>query len=193
MDTNRKVKRQLVKLPYLGHFVVTQTFDNKRAEALEQFQGVAVSAPEIAARYWRNFILPSGLLHPGKEHAVVVPLDSRLHSLGWHLASIGTVSGCDFHAREILRPVIVAGAYGFVVMHNHPSGVAVPSDKDRKATKMIEKAANVLGLHCVDHIIVPDRKEGFFSFRAAGLIGVEEDESGAAARPANVIPFTPGA
>ena len=75
-----------------------------------------------------------------------------------------------------LRPVIIGAAYGFLLVHNHPSGDPSPSRADRELTERIKKAAELMQLRFVDHVIVTDAAHLIpgcapcFSFREAGLI-----------------------
>ena len=73
------------------------------------------------------------------------------------------------HPREILRPVVVAAGYAFVIAHNHPSGEPSPSDSDRRVTQRIKDAASTLMVRLLDHVVIgsPGR---YFSFREAGLV-----------------------
>jgi DNA repair protein RadC len=81
----------------------------------------------------------------------------------------GTVNESLAHPREVLRPAIIHSAYAFVLVHNHPSGTAKPSEADLQITKCIASAARILQIHFLDHVIVG---EGFFSFQEAGLLCV---------------------
>jgi len=100
-------------------------------------------------------------------------VDTRLRLIGYTVVSVGTVSETSAHPREILRPVIVAAAHGFILLHNHPSGDASPSRADEMITRRIVEAAGIMQLHLLDHVIcgtpAPGRT-GYYSFREAGLI-----------------------
>jgi DNA repair protein RadC len=77
------------------------------------------------------------------------------------------------HPREIFRPAITHAAYGFVLVHNHPSGVASPSEADLQLTKRLVSAAGILQINFLDHVIVGQAMGGgksFFSFQEAGLL-----------------------
>ena len=56
-----------------------------------------------------------------------------------------------------------------ILAHNHPSGLAVPSEADNAATEQIRYALKALGVELVDHIIIADgdyvslRDSGFFN------------------------------
>jgi DNA repair protein RadC len=85
----------------------------------------------------------------------------------------GTLDESLAHPRDIFRPVIVHGAVGFVVVHNHPSGDARPSAADVRLTQRVVKGARILEVGFLDHVIVGRRirkHPGYFSFQEAGLL-----------------------
>jgi DNA repair protein RadC len=49
--------------------------------------------------------------------------------------------------REIFRPAIIHSAFAFVMVHNHPSGKAKPSEADLQLTKRVAAAAEILQIH----------------------------------------------
>jgi DNA repair protein RadC len=72
-----------------------------------------------------------------------------------------------------LRPVITRGAYGFVLIHNHPSGDPSPSRADEMVTRRLVEAAELMQVKFLDHVIIGRPSPGraaFYSFRSAGLI-----------------------
>jgi DNA repair protein RadC len=100
-------------------------------------------------------------------------MNTRLRPYAWHRVSLGTVSECHCHPREILRPVLAAGAYGFALMHNHPSGEPSPSRSDEAVTRRMVEASALMQIRLVDHVIVGEPAPGrspYYSFREAGLI-----------------------
>jgi len=60
--------------------------------------------------------------------------------------------------------------------HFHPSGELTPSEEDKKATKRLEMAGQILGIPVVDHIIVGECKENYYSFRANDLLNPDEEK-----------------
>ena len=129
----------------------------------------ALDSPEAVAAFWREAVAARPWFDPEKEHMAVLVLDTRLRLKGWHLAGIGTVNESLCHPREILRPVLVAAGYAFVMAHNHPGGDPAPSESDRLVTRRVKDAASVLMVRLLDHVVV-GTGERFFSFRAAGLV-----------------------
>ena len=107
------------------------------------------------------------------ENAIVVTVNSRLEHTSTTTVSIGTVNETTAHPREIMRPVISRNAYGFILIHNHPSGDPSPSRADHTITTELGKAAEIMKIRFVDHVIIgrpAPGHPGFFSFRAAGVI-----------------------
>ncbi len=136
--------------------------------AREQVLTVPLDTPE---RIY-EFFGPQ-MAHLPQEQVVVIPVDTRLRHLGTSVVSVGTVNESSAHPREIFRPVITRGAYGFVLVHNHPSGDPSPSRADEAITRRVVEAANLMQLRFLDHVIIgkpsPGRL-GYYSFREAGLI-----------------------
>jgi hypothetical protein len=70
---------------------------------------------------------------------------------------------------ETLPHFVIAGmGYGFTVMHNHPSGEPLPSESDKKFTRRLREAADLLQVQMVDHVIVGRGK--CYSFAGNGLM-----------------------
>jgi len=131
--------------------------------------------PEKLLGFWNAVIAAQPDFEPDKESVCVVMLSTRLRPFAWHRVSLGTVSESTAHPREILRPVILAAAHAFVLMHNHPSGDASPSRADEQVTRRMVEAASLLQIRFLDHLVVASgpREPGaspYYSFREAGLI-----------------------
>ena len=118
-------------------------------------------------------LLGAELRQLGKESLRVVLLDTRLHLLRVSEISLGSLAECIAHPRDIFRTVIEHNAYGFILVHNHPSGDPSPSDADRRLTIRIAEAARILQVNFCDHVILgipaPGRSP-YFSFKEAGII-----------------------
>ena len=134
---------------------------------------ITTDTPENLLRFWQEIIATQPDHEPDKESVVVVMMNTRLRPYAWHRVSLGTVSESHCQPREVFRPVIAAGAYGFALMHNHPSGDASPSSSDYSITRRINEAATLLQIRLVDHVIVGEPAPGrspYYSFREAGMI-----------------------
>ncbi len=118
--------------------------------------------PSSVAQILREHIGPTD-----REHFVVLFIDARSRVLGVHTVSVGTL-GCSLvHPRESFKAAILLGSSGVIYGHNHPSGDQTPSPDDRETTRRLVRAGELLGIPCLDHVIIG---EGYFSFREAGLL-----------------------
>ncbi len=82
--------------------------------------------------------------------------------------SQGGVSGTMVDHKLIVKKAVELLASSVILVHNHPSGVAKPSDDDKFLTDKIELAASLFDISVLDHLIVTSG--GYFSFRKEGLI-----------------------
>lgn len=145
------------------------------------------AAFELGKRLARQTALSEPLDTPEKIHAFLGPqlqnfpreslrvviLDTRHRLVHEEEVSLGTLNESLAHPREILRPAISHGAYGFVLVHNHPSGDPTPSEADRSLTRRIREAAELMQIHLLDHVIIGRERPGappYFSFKEHGLL-----------------------
>lgn len=68
----------------------------------------------------------------------------------------GTINCCNFHEADIYKRVLLSNCRKFILVHNHPSGIAKPSLDDRKVTEDMKKSSKLLGLNFLDHIVIGD-------------------------------------
>ena len=67
-----------------------------------------------------------------------------------------TINSCNFLESEIYKIVLLSNCRKFILVHNHPSGIAKPSLDDRKVTDDMKKSSKLLGLNFLDHIVIGD-------------------------------------
>lgn len=134
----------------------------------ERLGSVPLDSPQLIYDHFSHQL--NNLPH---ETALVVTLDTRLHHTSTTTISAGTVNETSAHPREILRPVVTRNSYAFILIHNHPSGDPSPSKADFRITENLVKAAEIMQIRFIDHIIIgrpyPGR-DPYFSFRSAGTI-----------------------
>jgi DNA repair protein RadC len=110
--------------------------------------------PEQAAEYWRLHIATADHFDPERECFVVLILNTRRRIRGHNVMSHGTLDTILVHPREVFRVAIVAAASAVVLMHNHPSGDASPSEADIKVTRDLIRAGQLLKLEVLDHVVI---------------------------------------
>lgn len=82
--------------------------------------------------------------------------------------SQGGVSGTMVDHKLIVKRAVELLASSVILIHNHPSGVAKPSEDDKFLTDKIELAASLFDISVLDHLIITSG--GYFSLRKEGLI-----------------------
>ncbi len=96
-----------------------------------------------------------------REHLVVLNLDVKNRPINWHIVSIGNLTNSLADIGNIFKTAILSNANGFILFHNHPSGLAIPSIEDRSITARILISSQYLGIKMLDHIVVSSRKNGY--------------------------------
>jgi len=58
------------------------------------------------------------------------------------------------HPREVVRRCLAHNAAAVILAHNHPSGVAEPSQADRDITAELKRALALIDVRVLDHFII---------------------------------------
>ncbi len=103
-----------------------------------------------------------------QEHFVCISLNGANEVIEKRIVTIGLLDKSPVHPREVFADVIADRAAAVILVHNHPSGDARPSEADRRTHAQLTEAARILGLRVLDNLIVT--RKGHFSFQEAGLI-----------------------
>mgnify|MGYP000222574266 CR=1 FL=1 len=91
-----------------------------------------------------------------QEVLKVLLLDSRNRLIKVEDVFKGSLNENVFSPREIFKLAFDYNAASIILVHNHPSGDAEPSDADIKMTKKIIRLGEMLGINVLDHLIVGD-------------------------------------
>jgi DNA repair protein RadC len=124
--------------------------EHARAVALRRFRpGIEISDP-IDARH----LLEDRFR--GLEHEVfaMLCLDNRRRVIAYVELFRGTIDGASVHVREVVKAALKCNAASVIFAHNHPSGVAEPSQSDEQITRRLRDALALVDIDYVDHIIV---------------------------------------
>lgn len=157
---------------------------NVDVSALQDVPGIGPSKALLLAasmEFSRRRIRPDGLRIRGakdvlplvqhlvdrpQEHVVTVSLSGAHEVIQTRTVSIGLLTSCPIHPREVFVGPISDHAYSVILAHNHPSGDPTPSQEDRQVTQQLTAAAKTLGMKLLDHIIFARR--GYYSFQEHG-------------------------
>ena len=89
-----------------------------------------------------------------REVFSVLLLDSQHQLLEYKELFFGTIDSASVYPREIAKAALESNAVAVILAHNHPSGVAEPSQADIAITEKIQRALNLVDIRTLDHIIV---------------------------------------
>lgn len=126
-------------------------------------RGEAMRSPQTVRRY-----LSAHLRDAGHEIFAALFLDSQHRVLRFEKLFTGTLDSAAVYPREVVKRALTLGAGALIFAHNHPSGVAEPSDADRRITQRLVEALGLFDISVLDHFIVGDGD--VFSFAERGLL-----------------------
>lgn len=103
-----------------------------------------------------------------QEVFIVLFLDTQNRVVAFEELFQGTLGQTSVYPREVVKRALVHNAASVILAHNHPSGLAQPSQADRLLTEALKQALSLVDVHVLDHFIVVSGK--MFSFVEQGLI-----------------------
>lgn len=107
--------------------------------------------------------------HRERETFACLFLDTRYRPISWEELFWGSVNRAHVHPREVLKRGIELNAAALVLAHNHPSGVAEPSQADLQLTRELKDLLRRVDIEVIDHVIVSPHTS--VSLAARGLLG----------------------
>lgn len=123
----------------------------------------SLTSPSLTHHY-----LASRLVNKDREIFVVIFLNNQNHVITLEEMFIGTYNCVEVHPREVARRALQHNAAALILAHNHPSGIAEPSQADRNLTRKIEQVCELIDVRIIDHIIIG--KGQYVSFAERGWI-----------------------
>lgn len=81
-------------------------------------------------------------------------LDNRHRPIAFEELFRGSIHGASVYPREVVRRCLAHNAAAVIFAHNHPSGVAEPSQADREITAQLKRALDLIEVRVLDHFIV---------------------------------------
>jgi len=147
-----------------GDIVTCQGIGTARAIAIR-------ALPELARRYFSES-LPSGkairspadteaflkarMRHLDHELFCCLFLDNRHRVLRFDELFRGTIDGTSVYPREVVKEALAVNAAAVILAHNHPSGIAEPSQADERITRRLKSALELVDIRLLDHLVIGD-------------------------------------
>jgi len=136
---------------------------SRRALQEEMQRGDALNSPRAVRDYLQ-------LLLGGRQHEVflVLFLDTQHRVIATEELFHGTLSQTSVYPREVVKRALAHNAAAVILAHNHPSGVAEPSQSDQLLTSALKQALALVDVRVLDHFIVAMGQT--LSFAEKGLL-----------------------
>ena len=112
-------------------------------------RGTALTSPRAAQDF-----LSLRYAHLEHEVFVVLFLDTRHRLIDCRELFRGTVDGASVHPREVVKEALARNAATVILAHNHPSGVAEPSQADELITRRLKDALALVDIRVLDHLVI---------------------------------------
>ena len=131
--------------------------------------GQVMNTPELIINFVR---MKMGLMR--HECYMLIFLNSEKHFVEYRVIAEGT-NDCVFaYVRNIVEVMVMSRECRSVILvHNHPSGICMPSQHDIDATKRIKSALESAGVDMLDHLIVTH--DDYFSFASHNMLGFQKN------------------
>jgi DNA repair protein RadC len=136
---------------------------SRRAMREELSARSALTSPGAVRDYLRL-----SLAHRQHEVFVCIWLDAQHKVVGAEEAFRGTLTQTSVYPREIVKKALARNAAAVIFAHNHPSGVAQPSQADELLTRNLREALALVEVKVLDHFIVAGNQA--ISFAERGLL-----------------------
>ena len=103
-------------------------------------------------------------------------LDNRNRVISFDELFYGTIDGANVHPREVVKAALKHNASSAIFAHNHPSGVAEPSQADQRLTRRLQDALSLVDVRVLDHIVVGEGDPVSFAERVLILPAHNNEE-----------------
>ncbi|EXJ10441.1 RadC family protein [Nitrincola nitratireducens] len=120
----------------------------------------ALESPQVVRRY-----LSAKLRHEPREIFACLLLDNRHRVIRYEALFFGTINAASVYPREVVKLALAYNAAAVILSHNHPSGVAEPSQADRHITDRLVEALAVVDIRVLDHMVIGDSEVVSFAER----------------------------
>ncbi len=126
-------------------------------------QGPGFHSPQAVKDYLR-----AELRHQQREVFSVLFLNNQHHLLAYRELFQGTIDAASVYPREVVKLALAHNAAAVILAHNHPSGIAEPSQADRRITQRLQEALALVDIRVLDHLVVGEAE--VLSFAERGLL-----------------------
>ncbi len=146
---------ELKKVPGVGEHIATffpllmevnRYYEVKKNEKYDEMKHI---------EDYGKYLLPR-FINRKNETVFLLCIDAKCKVLSCEMVGEGSVNSAGVPIRRIVEMALKVGACTAVLAHNHPSGVAIPSEDDIHTTRQLAHALRAVDIILLDHIVVAD-------------------------------------
>ncbi len=108
-----------------------------------------LTTPRSSADY-----LQAQLQHCDEEVFAILYLNNQHQPIHFEKLFYGTIDAASVYPRVVVKKTLEQNAAAVIIAHNHPSGIAEPSEADRNITQRLQKALSLVDIRLLDHFVI---------------------------------------
>lgn len=136
-------------------------FEIQKIQRIENSEKIKISGPSNVY----NIPHIQEIKDATQEHLIVMTLNKKNIVTTIELIAVGKTGSINIDLKDVIRPAIIQGSSGIIIVHNHPSGYVDPSKQDIEFSMRVSELSRLFNIELMDHIIVG---QGYLSMREMG-------------------------
>lgn len=181
-DTHQIARQLLAEFGTFAHVLEARAEDLQRVQGMTAHAAILVGLVlDVSRRYLLDRASGGNIMHNleecgeylipffyGKrdEEVYMLALDAKARVINCQKIGDGSVNSANVPVRKIVAAALNVNAVTVILAHNHPSGIALPSQEDIDATALVRSALDTVGITLLDHLIIAD--SDFVSLKQSG-------------------------
>ena len=137
---------------------LARTYVERKNSTINNYKGESDLNQKIALKF----------IGRTEETVAVILLDAKGKIIYEGIITKGSVNAVNIYLRKIIELITLYNASSILIAHNHPSGIAVPSQEDIETTAKLSNIFQSMNINFLDHIIVADHD--FVSLKECSVI-----------------------
>ena len=124
---------------------------------------IQIKSPDDVSKYANKIIG-----NKTKEHLLIIMLNTKNQIIASSICHVGSINASIVSPRDVYQTLLLNNCCSYIVCHNHPSTVLLPSNEDIQVSRRLAEAGKILGIELLDHLIVGNgnyislKQKGYF-------------------------------
>ncbi len=91
-----------------------------------------------------------------EENIFLICLNTKNQIVAYTQLAKGSISSCNLDMKSVFKMILLSNSSKFILVHNHPSGNAQPSNEDYIITNRVLELSKLMDVQFLDHIVIGD-------------------------------------